>query len=393
MTVLAGSRFADEARATGAEFVPLTGKSDYDDRQLADDHPQRAELPPGPAQLGYDQVHLFGDTIPTQNARVQELLRDQPDASVLHDATFFGGFPQLLGAPGIRPRRCVAVGVNPVALPGSELTAFGPPPPIEGLSTREAAAMINDDVEKAFEPATAHFNDVLSSLGATRPIPQMLHAMYEVPDAVAQLTVPSFEFPRIDAPAWLHLVGPLPAEPAAGWTPPAWWSELDGQPVVVVTQGTMANSDLSELVQPTLDGLAEHDLLVVAALGRDPRPGELRIPDNARVARFVPFDALFPRVGVVVTNGGYGATQLAIGHGVPVVVGGTTEDKAMVAARVAAFGVGLDLARRRPSSTEVAGAVTQVLAEPGFRQRTAAIATEYAAAEPISAILRLLDVH
>ncbi len=215
--------------------------------------------------------------------------------------------------------------------------------------------------------------------------------MYEVPDAIAQLTVPSFEFARIDAPSWLHLVGPLPAEPAAGWTPPVWWPELDQRRVIVVSQGTMANGDLNQLIQPTLDGLAHQDVLVIAALGRNPWPGELRVPDNARLVDYIPFDQLLPKVDALVTNGGYGATQLAIGYGVPVVVAGTTEDKAMVAARVDAFGVGLDLGTQHPTSTAVAGAVTRLLAEPLFRERTKIMAAEHVAADPIRAIVGLLD--
>ena len=390
VTMVAASRFVGAARATGADFVALTGVADYDDRRLALDHPQRAQLPPGPAQLDYDQRHLFGDTIPDQNAVLQHLLEAEPDAVVLHDATFLGDFPQLLGARGIRPRRSVGVGVNPVALPGRELTAFGPPAPVEGMDIVSMATKINAEMETAFQPATAYLNRVLFGLGAVRAIPLLLRAMYEVPDAIAQLTVPSFEFARVDAPSWLHLVGPVPAEPAPGWAPPVWWHQLDQRRVVLVSQGTMANGDLTELVQPALDALADQDVLVIAALGRTTRPGELRVPDNARLIDYAPFDQLLPKVDVLVSNGGYGATQLAIGHGVPVVVAGTTEDKAMVAARVQAFGVGLDLGTQRPTPTAVAAAVTRLLAEPSFRERTITMAAEHTAADPIHAIVELL---
>jgi len=103
VTVVAASRFADDARATGADFVPLTGLADYDDRRLAHDHPQRAQLPPGPAQLDYDQRHLFGDTIPDQNAVLQILLKAEPDAVVLHDATFLGDFRSCWAHPVSAP--------------------------------------------------------------------------------------------------------------------------------------------------------------------------------------------------------------------------------------------------------------------------------------------------
>ena len=39
----------------------------------------------------------------------------------------------------------------------------------------------------------------------------------------------------------------------------------------------------------------------------------------------------------MVTNGGYGGVQLALAHGVPLVVAGNTEEKGEIAARVAAY--------------------------------------------------------
>ncbi|MEV4571540.1 hypothetical protein AB0K12_48005 [Nonomuraea sp. NPDC049419] len=59
--------------------------------------------------------------------------------------------------------------------------------------------------------------------------------------------------------------------------------------VVALTQGTVANHDLTDLVQPTLDALAGEDVLVVAGLGgREIAPGDLRVPSNARVESFTP---------------------------------------------------------------------------------------------------------
>jgi UDP:flavonoid glycosyltransferase YjiC (YdhE family) len=162
---------------------------------------------------------------------------------------------------------------------------------------------------------------------------------------------------------------------------------------VVVTQGTAANGDLHQLVQPTLDALADTDHLIVAAFGREPRPGELNVPANARVERFIPFDRLFPFTAAVITNGGYGGTQLALAHGLPVVVagGGGGEDKPMTAARVAAFGVGLDLLTPRPTPQAISAAIDRVLGDPSYRQRATELASHYQASEPIARIQDLLN--
>jgi UDP:flavonoid glycosyltransferase YjiC (YdhE family) len=91
----------------------------------------------------------------------------------------------------------------------------------------------------------------------------------------------------------VHLVGALPRRGAAGWQPPAWWAELVGsRPVVVVTQGALANRDLSQLVEPALAGLADLDVTVVSVLGREAGALPVPVPPNAHVAARVAYHEL-----------------------------------------------------------------------------------------------------
>ncbi len=335
----------------------------------------------------------FTDMAPAQHDVLQKVLAEQPDAAVLHEAAFYGTWPQLLGAPGIRPPVTIGLGIFPLTLSGAELTMMGPPPPRAGHSVREAAAAFNAELAAQLAGATAHAEHVMTELGATAAeLPTISDAQVLLPDVFAQLTVPSFEYPRIDAPPSLRLIGALPPEPPTAWQRPSWWPELSERRVVALTQGTVAHHDLTELVQPTLDALADEDVLVVAGLGgRQVAPGELRVPANARVESYLPFDALFPLADVVVTNGGYGGVQLALHHGVPLVVAGGSEDKPAVAARVADFGVGVDLRTGRPDTGAVGEAVRRVLDEPEFRRRARDLSAEYRAADPVRAVLDLVD--
>ena len=117
--------------------------------------------------------------------------------------------------------------------------------------------------------------------------------------------------------------------------------------MILVNQGTVA-TDPSELLQPALAALAGEDALVVAVTGgRDPSELGL-VPANARVERFIPFERLLPHVDVLVTNGGFGAVQLALAAGVPIVAAGQTEDKVEVSARVGWSGVGINLRTQTP---------------------------------------------
>jgi UDP:flavonoid glycosyltransferase YjiC (YdhE family) len=157
---------------------------------------------------------------------------------------------------------------------------------------------------------------------------------------------------------------------------PNWWGDLDGRRVVHVTQGTLANADLGRLLAPALRGLADEDVLVVAATGGRPLSDLAAVyggplPDNVRVATFLPYDQLLPRTDVMVTNGGFGGVQQALAYGVPLVVAGDSEDKPEVAGRVAWSGAGLNLRTGSPSPRRVRKAVRAALADPRYRSQAA----------------------
>jgi UDP:flavonoid glycosyltransferase YjiC (YdhE family) len=188
-------------------------------------------------------------------------------------------------------------------------------------------------------------------------------------DAVVQFTVPEFEYPRGDLTTPVHFVGPVSLADASTVEVPEWWDDLsDGRPVIHVTQGTVANGDLSGLVLPTFEALADRDVLVVATTGGRDVPA-LALPDNARIVPYLPYDRLFPLLSALVTNGGYGGVQYALAHGVPIVAAGDSEDKSEVSARVAWSGAGLRLRPRdgRVAPAQVGSAVQTLLRDPSYR--------------------------
>jgi UDP:flavonoid glycosyltransferase YjiC (YdhE family) len=169
---------------------------------------------------------------------------------------------------------------------------------------------------------------------------------------------------------------------------------LDGsRKVVLVTQGTLANHDFGLLIAPTLVALAnEPDLLVVATAGGRPIdaiPGP--IPSNARLASYLPFEWVLPKVDVLVTNGGYGSVNQAMSFGIPLVSAGLTEDKTDVNARVAWSGVGIDLATNEPTPQALREAVRSVLEKPNYRLRASLMAEEFDGIDARSEIFRIVS--
>ena len=235
-------------------------------------------------------------------------------------------------------------------------------------------------------------NKALNTLGVGPVSMPLFHSVVELADAYLQLSVPRFEFPR-QIPPSVHFVGTPPIIPGQAPLPP-WAHELDGsRKVVLVTQGTLANHNFGLLIAPTLAALAnEPDVLVVATTGGRPVdaiPGA--IPSNARVASFLPFEWLLPRVDVLVTNGGYGSVNQAMSFGIPLVTAGMTEDKADVNARVAWSGVGLNLATNEPTQEALRAAVRTVLDRPAYRMRASQMADEFARIDTRSEIFSIIN--
>ncbi len=193
--------------------------------------------------------------------------------------------------------------------------------------------------------------------------------MITLPDLYLQLTAKAFEYPRGKMPDSIRFVGPLLPPPPTAFRPPPWWDDIEkAGSIVLVTQGTLANDDLGQLVGPTLTALANEDLTVIASTGGPPVESiPVALPPNARAATFLPFDCLLPKVSVMVTNGGYGAVNYALSLGVPLVVAGDSEEKPEIAARVAWAGAGINLGTGRPSASQIEAAIST--ARPGAAHR------------------------
>lgn len=192
-------------------------------------------------------------------------------------------------------------------------------------------------------------------------------------------------------PDHIKFVGPVLPRPSSGFRPPDWWKELDGsKPVVLVTQGTVANRDLTELMAPTLAALSK-DVTVVAATGKTNASANVPVPSNARVTSFVPFMEVLPRVDMFVTNSGFGAVNQALSMGVPMVIAGDTEDKAFVASRVAWTGAGINLGTSRPTPQQVRFAVRQIVTDGTYRANARRLQNNIAQYDSLDLISRHVE--
>lgn len=367
VTVLTDPAFAGQVEKAGFGFVscPDHGAASYLEHDLS----------PGPARWTHEFARRFIDPMPAQAALLRDLSRDGAPDVVVASSMFLGVLP-LLQSHLPRPP-IVVLNVSVLFLDRPDGTPVGIGlQPARNDDERASHAAIGAAVESGFvRPVRAYADKALQDLGLP-PLPASLtRSIVELPDRFLQQGVPGFEFDFGTLPPNLRFVGLLPPGRSSAPHPP-WWGELDGgKPVVLVTQGTLANGDLGQLLEPTLTALADRDdLLVVATTGGRPVDTlTVSPPANARIASFLPFDAIFPKVDVFVTNAGYGSVLQSLTAGVPIVAAGKTEDKAEVAARIGWSGVGIDLATSAPTQAALRGAIERVLTEPEFRQRAQAL--------------------
>jgi MGT family glycosyltransferase len=393
VVVNTGERFRRQAEATGARFVPLKGGAAIDYQELAA-APRRMKLQQGPEMLRFGIEHLFAKPIPDQVRGIDAILREFPADAILTDSIFLGTL-----AFASRPREerpgLVRCGTTVLTLSDPTIAPFamGLPPAASERDLERYAAMKLHLKEQFIDFSNAVVNRKLVQAGGAELSSDFLDAMVMEMDLNLQFTVPSFEYPRTAMPESVRFVGAMLPPPTTQFEEPEWWGELEsGRPVVVVTQGTVANIDLGHLLGPTLAGLAEEDVLVIAATGGpsvDAVPGPR--PKNARIVEHVPFDKLLPYASVLVTNGGYGAVNHALSLGIPVIGAGKTEDKAEVTARLEWAGVGINLNTGMPSPMMVRDAVLRTLTDRNIVAKVRAMGAEYARYDAYETVLMALD--
>ncbi len=166
----------------------------------------------------------------------------------------------------------------------------------------------------------------------------------------------------------------------------AWLAALpDDRPVVFATLGSIFGV-LRGPLEAMVEGLTAGGWSAVVATGRLRKPETLGpIPDNVRVAPWVPQRALLRAADVVVHHAGYSTCMDAVLAGTPQTVLPLSADQPEHAEAVRRLGLGRVVPairevafgpivqRQRLTSEAVRTAVEQTLAEPRHRDRSAAM--------------------
>jgi UDP:flavonoid glycosyltransferase YjiC (YdhE family) len=139
-------------------------------------------------------------------------------------------------------------------------------------------------------------------------------------------------------------------------------------PSVYFTLGTVFNSQSGDLLDRVIAGLGSVQANVIVTVGERVDPAEFGDqPAHVRIERFVPQQEILSTCDVVVTHGGSGSVMGALGHGLPLVLVPIGADQPHNARRCAELGLGVELVARTVTPSEVARAVSSVLADDAYR--------------------------
>jgi MGT family glycosyltransferase len=382
--LMTGALFRERAEAVGAQFVPFDAQVDFDYRYLEQHFPERAALPPGNVQMALALKDFFAAPIPLLDRQLRAAIAAEATDLLMVENCFYGVLP-LLQVTDRLP--VIGIGVTPLSFSSEDSIFYGPriPPALLPRELQreqlvdEATRVLIDEVQQSFNVAMAQ--------SGGGPLQQpFTDALIGGCDRFLQLATPALEYPRDDLPAGVRFIGPLRGA-AAAQQGAGEWDETDPRPLVIVTQGTLANVDLHQLIVPTLKALAGLPVRVLATTGGRPVDEVLaQLPDNARVREFISFEHWLPQAAMLITNGGYGSINYALDHAVPLIVAGTGEDKLEAASRVVAAGCGINLHTSEPDEAQLRQAVQQILSQPVYRQRAALVQADYARHDALAAI-------
>ncbi|MFI2362404.1 glycosyltransferase [Promicromonospora sp. NPDC019610] len=392
VTFVTGSAYREVVEATGATFAPVAGAADID-MGVEVNRPERLALAPGIEQFAYDMRALFIDAIPEQFRVLDRLLAEAGEPVVLvHEVWFWGGVPFSLGAATPHaPSATIAVGITQLTVSSIDLAPYGAglPPERTELGRARNRKLHQHQLAGPLGQTQRHYDDTLRTLGVFGEVPYFLDTVAHHSDRLLQLSLEELSYVRPDLPKTVEFVGALPSPPA-NVDLPAWWNEVvQADQVVVVTQGTFANHDLTELLEPAMQALADLPVLVVAATGCDVTLTD--IPENARVAQYIPFAQLLPETDLLITNGGFGGVQQSLSYGVPMALAGVAEEKLESNVRVAATGAAIDLATQRPTPAAIRAAALEVLGNKDYRVAAGRLQTQYAELDPLAAVAATVD--
>ncbi|KAH8900529.1 UDP-Glycosyltransferase/glycogen phosphorylase [Thozetella sp. PMI_491] len=369
---IGGSAFKEKIQQQGVEY-------------FENDHDVDAAFAKAQGLFGLDSLlssmkHLFLDVTPKAYRLLKDVLalvkkrHPQQEVVIWHECMAGGLLPFYYGAPlpeGYdKLPRVVNFQSSIVTDRSDEVFPFGMGlPPVSNDQERAKCKGAWDGFIGALASVTDYANDIYKALGATEEMKENIFCrVMTIGDVTVFPYSQSLEFPQIQANSAVPTGSP------------------GRKKIVFVSQGT-ACLNYEELILPTIRILKDRvDVLVIAALGaRGAKlPDGFDIPSNARVADYVPYEAILPHADVFVSNAGFGGYLHGVMSGVPMVLAGTEADKADVCQRAEHAGVAINMRTQKPTEEALGIAVETIFTDPKYKARAVELMEENVALDGLA---------
>ncbi len=370
---MTGRKFKTQVENAGATFQNLPEKWDPGDDKPYDFFPELKKQR-GISQIKYYLKHILYDQIPDTLDALKKLLESFPADVVIRDTFMLaGGWLRELGGPPV-----VLLSVLPLSMPGKNIPPYGLGLiPGKSFFSKLKISFLNILVEKlVFNDVQKYANKIRAQLNLEPYKESFFNHDFKKSDLLLHTSIPALEYQRNGYPSNFKFIGPTFIPPRDDYGMPEWWGDIKNNfPVVLISQGTVSvNPD--DLYKPAIEGLKDEKLNVIAV---PVNHGEIAdLPKNVHAEPYIPFGDLLPHVDIMITNGGFGGTQKALAHGIPVIVAGGTEEKMEVAARVEYSGAGINLRKQQPTPKDIKNAVTKILQDPSYKKKAEELKSLYA---------------
>jgi MGT family glycosyltransferase len=128
-----------------------------------------------------------------------------------------------------------------------------------------------------------------------------------------------------------------------------------------------------------MDAVRGQNINLFATLGKNNSPESLGpLPDNVRVAQYVPQSLVLPKVAAVICNGGSGVTMGTILAQKPMVIVPMISDQPENARRCEFLGLAKMLPQKKLNKENAWRAIQAVMQEPRFRLRAEEVGRAFA---------------
>jgi hypothetical protein len=312
VTFISSPEFKEYIESIGATYIPIEGQGP---QMLSGEDLEQFISLRGDEHEVFAFKTIFIKTIPAQHRTVQRTFQEfrkqygeKTKMIFLFDCSFGGLAPVMHGASGMRPDAAIGIGLVPYAGASNDTFPFrsGKYPDTSAESQRihyeaQQAQYRDHPIDT---PVNAATDAMLRDMGATTKTPSLYDMMMRGSDVHLQYGIPAFEWERSDWRPNVEFLGAPVSIGIADTTLPEWWNDVleakaAGKKIVAVSSSSVV-FDTGALIKPALEAFGgREDVFVIATLvTSDVETLDFKIPENARVAKFIPLDLALPYVRI-----------------------------------------------------------------------------------------------